>query len=87
MVMSNPPKLAVSDVVGKIKWMTASWLRKKFSWLSRVFWKENIIQSPGYFVSTVGLDEKKILEYVQWQQNQDLGQVKLEFLVSATALA
>lgn len=34
--------------------------------------------SPGYFVSTVGIDEQKILKYVKWQENQDLGQAKLE---------
>ena len=31
------------------------------------------------FVSTVGIDEEKILKYVQWQGRQDSGQAKLEF--------
>jgi len=79
MVMIIPPRYAVSDVIGRLKGMTASRLRKKFSWLLKVYWKENIVWSPGYFVSTVGIDEKKILKYVQWQQSQDLGQAKLEF--------
>jgi len=79
LVMIIPPKYAVSDVVGKIKGMTASHLRKKFSWLSDVYWKENVVWSPGFFVSTVGVDEAKIMRYVQWQQTQDLGQAKLEF--------
>jgi putative transposase len=61
-----------------MKAQTASGLRKKFSWLSKVYWKENIVWSPGYFVSTIGLDEKTILEYIKWQQTQDLGQAKLE---------
>jgi len=78
MVMIIPPKYAVSDVIGRVKGMTASRLRKKFSWLSKVYWKENIVWLPGYFVSTVGIDEKKILKYVKWQENQDLGQAKLE---------
>jgi len=76
--MIIPPKYAVSEIVGKIKCQTASKLRKKFSWLSKVYWKDNIVWSPGYFVSTTGLDEKSILEYIKWQQNQDLGQAKLE---------
>ena len=71
-------KHAVSDVICRLKEMTASRLRKKFSWLSKVYWKENIVWSPGYFVSTVGIDEKKILKYVKWQESQDLGQAKLE---------
>jgi hypothetical protein len=27
-----------------------------------------MLWSPGYFVSTVGIDEKKILKYIQWQE-------------------
>jgi len=78
MVMISPPKYAVNDVIGRVKGMTASRLRKKFSWLSKVYWKENIVWSPGYFASTVGIDDKKILKYVKWQESQDLGQAKLE---------
>ena len=78
-VMIIPPKYAVSEVVGKIKCWTASEMRKKFVWLGKVHWKENIVWSPGYFVSTIGLDEQKILAYVKWQERQDSGQVELDF--------
>ena len=78
MVIIIPPKYSVSDVIGRIKGMTSSNLRKKFGWLKKVYWKENIVWSPGYFVSTVGVDEEKILKYVQWQEHQDSGQAKLE---------
>ena len=78
MVMIIPPKYAVSDVVGTIKGETASQLRKKFAWLSKVYWKENVVWSPGYFVSTVGVDEKAIISYVRWQLRQDSGQAQLE---------
>ena len=77
--MIIPPKYAVSDVVGRIKGITSSHLRKKFSWLKKVYWKENIVWSPGYFVSTVGVDEEKIIKYIRWQEIQDSGQAKLEF--------
>ena len=79
LLMIIPPKYAVSDVVGQIKGVTSSNLRKKFSWLKKVYWKENIVWSPGYFVSTVGVDEEKIIKYIRWQQSQDSGQAKLEF--------
>lgn len=47
--------------------------------------KENIGLSLGYFLSTIaGIDEKKILEYVKFQQSQDLGQAKFELFKSAT---
>ena len=65
MLVVIPPKYAVSDVIGEIKQYTASKLRKKFAWLDKVYWKENVVWSPGYFVSTVGLDEKQITEYVK----------------------
>ena len=77
-IMIIPPKYAVSDVVGFMKGKTASELRKKFVWLKKVYWKENIIWSPGYFVSTVGIDEAIIIRYVRWQQSHDSGQAKLD---------
>jgi len=58
MVIVVPPKYAVSAVIGQIKQFTASRLRGKFGWLGKVYWKERVVWSPGYFVSTVGLDEK-----------------------------
>ena len=78
LVMVIPPRYAVSDVVGRMKGITGSRLRKKFSWLKKVYWKENIVWSPGYVVSTVGVDEEQILKYVQWQGRQDSGQAQLE---------
>jgi len=54
-------------------------LRKKFAWLGKVYWKENIVWSPGFFISTVGLNEQQIMRYVKWQGHQDSGQAKLEF--------
>ena len=78
-IMIIPPKYAVSEVIGKLKGQSASMLRKKFDWLKKVYWKENIVWSPGYFVSTVGLDEERIKRYVKWQGLQDSGQAKLEF--------
>ena len=78
MVIVVPPKYAVSAVIGQIKQFTASRLRGKFGWLGKVYWKERVVRSPGYFVSTVGLDEKQIMAYVKWQAHQDSGQAKLE---------
>jgi len=63
--MIIPPKYAVSEVVGRMKGITGRELRKKFHWLKRVYWKENIVWSPGYFVSTVGIDEEKIIQYIR----------------------
>ena len=77
-LMVIPPKYAVSEVIGEIKQYTASRLREKFVWLDKVYWKERVVWSPGYFVATVGLDEQQIAEYVKWQTYQDSGQAKLD---------
>jgi putative transposase len=77
-VMVIPPKYSVSEVVGRIKGMTASRLRKRFGWLKNLYWVDNTVWSPGFFVSTIGIDEDKIRRYVRWQQSQDSGQAKLE---------
>lgn len=73
-----PPRYSVSEVIGRIKGRRASSLRKKYTWLKKVYWKENIVWSPGYFVSTIGLNEEQIIKYVTWQEGQDSGQAKLE---------
>ena len=78
-IMIIPPKYSVGEVLGRIKGRSASMLRKKFAWLAKVYWKENIFWSPGYFVSTVGVNEGQIIRYVKWQGIQDSGQAKLEF--------
>jgi len=74
-----PPKYSVSEVIGRIKGQSASMLRKKFAWLEKVYLKERVVWSPGYFVSAIGLNEQSIMRYVQWQKSQDSGQAKLEF--------
>ena len=80
MVMIIPPKYAASDVLQRIKGFSSMKMRRKFEWLKEVYWKEKgVVWSPGYFISTVGLDEKTIIEYVKWQGKQDLGQAQLEF--------
>ncbi len=78
LIMLIPPRYAVSEVVGRMKSQTAGILRRRFSWLKKVYHEENILWSSGFFVSTVGLDEKEALQYVKWQGRQDSGQAELE---------
>ena len=65
MIMVIPPKYSIANVMGTLKSKSSSLLRKKYSWLSKVYWKENILWSPGYFVSSVGVDEETIRGSVQ----------------------
>ena len=78
MVIIIPPKYAVSDVVGKLKMITSRELRKKFGWLHKRYPRENVVWSPGFFVSTVGVEMERILKYVEYQGRQDSGQAKLD---------
>jgi putative transposase len=78
MVMVIPPKYSIASVMGRLKSQSASQLREKFQWLDKVYWKENIVWSPGYFVSSVGVDEATIKNYVEHQGNQDSGQLQLK---------
>ena len=77
LAMVIPPKYRVSEVIARIKQFTSSKLRKKFSWLRKVYWQEPVLWSPGYFVSTIGLNKEKILAYIKYQESQDSGQAKL----------
>ena len=78
MLMSIAPKYSISSVMGTLKSQSSSRLRKKFKWLSDVCWEENIVWSPGYFVSSAGIDEQTIKNYVEHQGRQDSGQLQLE---------
>ena len=78
MLMTIPPRYSISSVMGRLKSQMASRMRKFFPWLAKVYWKENIVWSPGYFVSSVGLDEKTIRRYVELQGQQDSGQLREE---------
>ena len=78
MVMVIPPKYSIAEVMGQLKSQSASALRQKFTWLSQVYWKENVVWSPGYFVSSVGVDEEIIKRYVEYQGKQDSGQLRMQ---------
>ena len=78
-LLSIPPKYAVSDVVRMIKAKTGAAMRKKFPWLDKVYWDAEGIWSIGYFVSTAGIHEETIRKYIEMQGKEDSGQAKLEF--------
>lgn len=73
-----PPKYAVSKVVEIIKSQSAKVMRKEFTWFDKPYYDTPSLWSVGFFVSTIGLDEKMIRNYVKYQQKQDSGQAKLE---------
>ena len=76
--MIIPPKYSVSRIVGRLKSNSAKEMKKKFSFLKEVYWGTESIWSKGFFVSTVGINEKIISNYVRMQGKEDSGQAKLE---------
>ena len=74
--MIIPPKYAVSTVVETIKKNTSRELRRKFRFIRDTYREDIGIWSPGYFVATVGMDEKMIKRYVEMQGKEDSGQTK-----------
>ena len=78
MLISIPPKYAVSQVVGFIKGKSAIHLarvygERKRNFVGQSFW------ARGYSVSTVGRDEATIREYIRNQEEEDnrLDQMRL----------
>lgn len=76
--LSIPPKYAVADVVGFLKGKSAVWVFREFEGQRRNFGGMHF-WARGYFVSTVGRDEKTIREYIKNQEEADrrLDQLKL----------
>jgi putative transposase len=68
-----PPSYSISEVVQKIKIQTSKDLRKAFKFIDEVYTKSGI-WSVGYYVSTVGMDEEKIRQYIEYQGKKDLGE-------------
>jgi len=77
MLVSIPPKYSVAQVVGYVKGKSAIWVARAMgrnrNFVGQHFW------ARGYCVSTIGLDEKTIQEYIRSQEEADkkLDQLKM----------
>ena len=78
MLVSIPPKMSVGKAVGIIKANTAKGMKRRFEFLKKVYWGTESIWGGGYFVSTVGINERIIRRYIEMQGKEDAGQAKLE---------
>lgn len=70
MLISIPPKYAVSSVVGYIKGKSAIHIARHFcgrtrNYAGQSFW------ARGYFVDSVGLDNEMIRNYIRHQEDRD----------------
>ena len=76
MLLSIPPKYAVAEVVGYIKGKSAIYIARTFMGKAKNYTGQNF-WARGYFVSTVGRDEKTIREYIRNQEKEDKRQDQL----------
>ena len=77
LVVWIPPKYAVSAVMGYLKGKLAIRIFQRYEKLGKQFWGRHL-WGRGYCVSTVGINETRIREYVQWQENKEREIEKLQ---------
>lgn len=75
-LVSIPPKIAISSFMGCLKGKSALMMFEKhgnlkYKFGNRYFWSE------GYYVSTVGLNEQTIRKYIREQEKADMIKDKL----------
>ena len=76
MLVRIPPKIAVSNFMGYLKGKSSLMIFErhanlKYKYGNRNFW------AKGFYVSTVGLDTKKVQEYIRDQEKEDMIQDNL----------
>ena len=76
MLVNIPPKLSVSSFMGYLKGKSALMMfdkhaNLKYKFGNRQFWAE------GYYVSTVGVNEATIKNYIEDQDKHDIAMDKL----------
>ena len=71
LVVSMPPKLSISKLMGIVKGKTAIKIFKSYPRLKQKPYWGNHFWSRGYCVDTIGLDEEKIRKYVRYQEKQE----------------
>lgn len=76
MLVTVPPKLSVSSFMGYLKGKSSlmifdQYANLKYKYGNRKFWAE------GYYVTTVGLNEKTVAKYIREQEKRDIALDKL----------
>ncbi len=65
------PNTTVSDAVSRLKSASSRYLRSKFKFINKIYIEKDGIWSVGYFSSTIGINEKTIKKYIDWQGKKD----------------
>ena len=83
MLLEIPPKYSVSSVMGYLKGKSSTMIYEQFGELkykyrNREFW------CKGYYVDTVGKNERRIAEYIKHQLDEDKLGEQLSFSTAAS---
>ncbi len=71
LLVTYPPKLALSKLVNSLKGVSSRMLRKQFESIEQHYWK-GVLWSPSYFASSCGGAPIDILkQYIREQQTPD----------------
>ena len=79
MLVSIPPSMSVGTFIRLYKTNSSRNEKKQFIFLTKVYWGTDSLWSDGYFVSTIGINEKMIRKYIQLQGTRDAGQIATLF--------
>ena len=71
--ISVPPKYSIAMVIGYLKGKSAIRIHKEILGVKKGFTNKNF-WTRGYCVSTVGLNEQQIREYIRNQEKLEMGQ-------------
>ena len=66
-----PPKYSISDTMKWLKGKSSERLLQKFPALEKQYWGRHL-WARGYFVSTVGITDEIIRQYIQKQRDEEL---------------
>ncbi len=71
LVLMIPPKVAVSELMGRLKGQTSMRMFHEFRELRKKPYWGNHFWARGYCVDTVGLDADMIRKYVRYQEEKE----------------
>ena len=71
LVVMIPPKLSISDLMGRLKGQTSMKLFQQFRNLRKKPYWGNHFWAKGYCVDTVGMDADMIRKYVRYQEKKE----------------
>ncbi len=71
LMLSIPPKYSVSSFRGYLKGKSAMMIFERHANLKYKYGNNRHLWATGYYVSTVGLQEKALRKYIQEQEKQE----------------